>query len=84
MAVLADGDRYSIWGKFMSDISSRLEAVDINKPQLRAAVNAIDVWINDNQTSFNNALPEPAKSALSAKHKAELLMRVINRRWEVT
>ena len=84
MAVLTDSDRYRIWAEFMRAFSNRREAVNINKPQLRAAVDAIDNWIDANQASFNNALPEPAKSALSAKHKAELLTAVIKRRWEVS
>ncbi len=84
MAVLSDEDRYSIWGRFMSDISNRREAVNVNKPQLRAAVDAIDTWISDNTASFKAAIPEPAKTELSNKYKVELFMRIANRRWEVS
>ena len=73
MAVLPTTDRETIWTKFMSDISSKRQAVPgVLKLDLRAAVFAIDDWIEANQASFNTALPEPAKSALTGKQKVEL------------
>ena len=54
------------------------------KLDLRAAVFAVDDWIESNQGSFNAALPLPARTALSAKQKVELFLAVAKRRFEVT
>jgi hypothetical protein len=52
--------------------------------ELRAAVDAIDQWIDDNASSFNSSIPQPARSSLTAKQKARLLVWVVRRRFEVT
>lgn len=83
MAVLSNTDRQALWAKFMSDESGRGNSIDTNKPDLRAAVDAIDNWIDSNITSFNNAIPEPAKTNLTAKQKYELFKIIADRRWEV-
>jgi len=54
----------------------------IKKPELRAAVNAADQWIDDNASSFNAALPQPARGILSSKQKALILMMIIARRFD--
>lgn len=84
MAVLPDADRKEIYANWMREISGRREAVNITKPDLRAAFNAIDDWVDNNTSSFNTAIPLPARTSLTAKQKAELLLYVINKRWEVT
>ncbi len=84
MAVLSDTDRVAEWAGFMSDISLRREPIGLTKPDLRAAVDAIDDWVDDNAAAFNQALPVAARTALTVAQKAELLMRVVRRRFEVT
>ncbi len=84
MAVLPDSDRKEIFANWMREISSRREAANIMKADLRAAFNAIDDWVDNNTSSFNTAIPLPARTSLTAKQKAELLMFVIKKRWEVT
>ena len=42
-----------------------------------------DQWIEDNQTSFNNSLPQPGRHELTTKQKVELFMMVAKRRYEV-
>ncbi len=84
MAVLSDTDRVGEWAGFMSDISSRFDLLDLSKDDLREAVNAVDDWVDDNAAAFNQALPVAARTALTAAQKAELLMRVVRRRFEVT
>ena len=68
----------------MSDVSGRFELLDLSKQELRDAVNAVDDWVDDNAAAFNQALPVDARTALTAAQKAELLMRVVRRRFEVT
>jgi len=67
----------------MSDSGTARDPLPINKVDLRAAVNAIDVWVDSNTTAFNNAIPQPARGALTTKQKANLLLYVVRRRWEV-
>lgn len=83
MSVLNDNDRKVLWAKFMSDLSREREIISVDKNELRNVVDAIDIWIDNNMASFNNAIPEPAKSNLSTKQKAMILMYIVNRRWEV-
>lgn len=81
MANLTDGERFSVWAEFMSDVSRDREACGINKADLRAAVDAIDSWINSNASSLNSAIPQPARGSLTMTQKARLLKLVINRRY---
>jgi len=49
--------------------SSLFQELALSKAELVAAVNATDTWINDNQSSYNNALPTTAQSGLSTAQK---------------
>jgi hypothetical protein len=46
----------------------------------RAAADATDTWITDNQTSFNTALPEPFKSTATSAQKTLLFCYVAMKR----
>jgi hypothetical protein len=81
MAVLSDPERFACWKQLMRDLRDIAEDVTIQKADLRAAVDAIDDFLNDNATTINQAIPQPARSALSTKQKALLLMAVIVRRY---
>ncbi|MFD9949826.1 hypothetical protein ACFWYW_55845 [Nonomuraea sp. NPDC059023] len=50
------------------------------KPDLAAAVAAIDQWIEDNQASFNSFLPQPYRSLATTTQKADLFCEVLMRR----
>lgn len=52
----------------------------ITKPDLVAAIAATDDWIDANQTSFNQALPQPFRSAASLPMKTLLFCYVAMRR----
>lgn len=82
MAVLVDADRAGVRNRFMRENTSPLGAV--TKVNLRAAVDAIDQWVDDNATAFNTAIPQPARAQLTAKQKAALLFYVVTRRFEAT
>lgn len=85
MAVLADQDRSEINRAFQALVSARREAFGaLTKADIRAAVDAIDGWVDANQASFNSAIPQPARAQLTAKQKAELLLFVVRRRFEVS
>ena len=42
------------------------------KADLAAAITDLDAWIEANGTAINQAIPEPARSALSAQQKLDL------------
>lgn len=84
MTLLIEEDRRELWAKFMKEASAIWEKLDLSKSDLRAAVDATDQWIEDNQASFNQALPLPARTALTQKQKVRLFMEVAKRKYEVT
>lgn len=81
MVTLTTEERRALWQEWMT---ANREAVSIAKADLRAAVDAVDEWIEANMASFNAAIPQPARGALSAKQKALLLAFVLRRRFEVS
>lgn len=83
MAVLSETDRQAASDEMEERLSRDNEPISIGRQDLKAAVDAADGWVNANAASFNNALPALAKSNLTAKQKAELLIYVVRRRWEV-
>lgn len=78
MAVLSDADRVAVWRDWMV---LNAEACSIVKADLRAAVDALDTFLDTNATAINNAIPQPARGALSTAQKARLLAYVAMRRW---
>lgn len=84
MALLNVEDRKALWAEFMSDASHNREVLALSKHELRDALDAVDQWIEDNRASYNQAIPQPARSALTAIQKVRLLFCVIRRRWEVS
>lgn len=74
---LPDVDRRQVWAHFMR---AGTGPDGVNKPDLRAAVDAIDAWVDANQASFNTAIPQPARGQLTAAQKSLLLMFVVMRR----
>lgn len=84
MAALTNANRKALWAQFMEQASAEREPLaGMEKADLRAAVDAIDDWIEANAASFNRALPQPARSALTVSQKLRLFMEVARRRLEV-
>ncbi len=84
MAVLSPAERLTIAATFCEDISNRRIAFNLSKDDLRAAVNAIDQWIDDNAIAFNSAIPLPARTVLTAQQKVAIFFYVVRRRQAVT
>lgn len=78
MAVLPNPDRAEVWADYIRQTTG----LAVTKADLRAAVDAVDSWLNTNAASYNTAIPQPARSTLSASQKAKLLMHVVNKRFE--
>lgn len=86
MATLSSNDRADVWAKFMRQerISVQLltAVTGLTKAQLRTAVDDIDTWVDANSASFNTAIQQPARSALTSAQKAALLVYVVLKRYE--
>lgn len=81
MAVLNEFNRAALWAEFQRADTGALGAV--SKADLRAAVNALDDFLDTNAATINSAIPQPARAELTVKQKALLLMFVIARRYSV-
>lgn len=77
MVALPDLDRERIWRWFMR---RNTDPCAFSKADLRAAINAVDVWIDANASSFNTALPQPFRGAATADQKTLILCWVAMRR----
>jgi hypothetical protein len=84
MAILSDTERAAVMGSAMTEASSSRTLITLSKTDLRLAINAIDQWVDDNAAAYNAAIPQPARGALTAKQKAELLFFVVRRRWQLS
>ena len=83
MANMTSEQRAALWTTYMQDISDAREPCAITKQQLRAAVDALDVWLDANAAAINTAIPQPARGSLTAPQKARLLTYVIRQRYLV-
>mgnify|MGYP001578012282 CR=1 FL=1 len=82
MAVLIDAERAIVYADFMNTVNENGETCGgYLKGDLKAAVNAVDLWVENNKVSYNTALPEPFKSSATAAQKARLLMWVVRHRF---
>jgi hypothetical protein len=79
MAVLSDADRFDVWAEYMRENTEVLGA--LSKGDIRAFINAVDTFLNDNATALNNAIPQPARSVLTVSQKALGLTAVVRKRY---
>lgn len=80
MALDATG-RLRTLAQMMRDLPGALRPWPaVTKADLAAAIAATDDWIDANQTSFNTALPQPARGALSTAQKTFIFCMVAMRR----
>jgi hypothetical protein len=87
MAVLTAEQLEETKGRCCDELSREGEGGEIGgigRDGILAAFTATDQWVDDNQASFNAALPEPAKSLMSSRQKVRMFMWVVKKRWEVT
>lgn len=80
MALLNEANRVAAWEQIMRE---NRDPISVLKMDLRAAVDAADQWAEDNAAAFNSALPVAARTNLTAKQKAMLLMYVVAKRYGV-
>ena len=83
MPLLNEAARVEVWSDLMRQLSNDGEEIGITKAQLRAAVDALDDFMDDNAAVINNALPTAAKANLTTQQKALLLSYVVLKRYKV-
>jgi hypothetical protein len=81
MATLTTAKQKELWAELMQALSSAGETAALTKPDLLAAVTALDAFMDTNASAINNAIPQPARSALTTAQKARLLMLVLKYRY---
>lgn len=83
MAALSDAERQELTDAIARELSNlRIVLGALTKADLRAAINAADAWADANAGSYNTALPQPARTVLTAKQKNYLLEYVLRKRRE--
>lgn len=80
MAVLPDIDRSAVHANWMRDADF---PPTLLKVDLRAAVDAVDDWVDANAASYNTALPTAFRTSATAAQKAKLLMFVVSKRFNI-
>ena len=82
MAVLTDPRRIEAWREIMAELSQAREGTGVlTKADLRAALDAIDNFLNTNASALNTAIPQPARGVLTAAQKARMLLAVVRYRY---
>jgi hypothetical protein len=76
---LTNAQRDDAWLQILRQTASRLSNL-LAKPDLQAAVTAVDTWATNNQASYLAALPDPFKTQSNASEKALLLAYVCLKR----
>lgn len=81
MAVLEDSDRESVWADFMRRMGPETRSGALTKADLRAAVNAMDVYVQNNAAAINNAFPVASRQALTNVEKIGIFAYVALKRY---
>ena len=85
MATMTDNDRINVWAEYVQGLSAEMDlSTGALLAEVRAAIDAADQWVEDNQVSFNSALPEPFQTWATQRQKAQLLMLVVLRRFNTS
>lgn len=70
MAELTSEQRRQVNAALMRTFSAFSEPIPVTKTDLRAAVDGLDTFLNNNGAAINSAIPQPARGALSTGQKA--------------
>lgn len=76
MPTLPEEDRRRTWAHLMRNFGT----TSLLKADIRAAVDATDTWIENNQASFNSALPQPFRGTATLVQKTLVFCFVAMRR----
>ena len=73
---LTSEEQQKVTNGLMRAWSQIWEAVGVSSGELLAAVAATDGWIEDNQASYNTALPDAARNSLTLAQKTLMFCAV--------
>ena len=77
MAVLSDPDRADCAAKYIAQFFVGLRKLaDLDTDEVRTLVNDLDVWLNNNTTSANNAITASVRNKASTDTKFAALAYV--------
>lgn len=80
MATLPEADKLQVWRGLMRYLSFGWAGT---KADLKAAVDAADMWIDINQANYNNNLPLTFRDNATQSQKSLLLAAVMLRRFNL-
>lgn len=81
MAALDDVGRVLVWISTTRMVEHTADISDtVIRDAIRAAVDAVDDWVDLHQVDYNAVLPEPFASFSTSQQKTALLMLVISER----
>ncbi len=80
MTILSVDDRVAGNNEYLAERNLERDSLALTKAQIKAAFDAVDVWMDSVQAAFNTAIPQPARGALTTAQKAKLLIAVAKRR----
>ena len=80
MALDAQGKR-GAWHSFVDEHLAADGPVTLTKTDLAAAVGGLDAFLDANVAAINQAIPQPARGALTAQQKAALMIAVVKARY---
>ncbi len=82
MALTAQ-ERQEIWARFQNDESKLRRSIDVDKADLRAAVDAMDDWWDTVEAQGNLAIPQPARGALTGRQKKYIFLLLLQTRFNL-
>ena len=81
MAALSDADRQIATRAWIRRTFEELGGTaTVTTVDIKAAIDALDDFLTSNETAINNAIPQPARGALTTTQKAMLVAYVAMRR----
>lgn len=82
MATLTPQERAEVAALLMQD--AKVGVLNgLLKSDIKATIDALDVYLSANWTSINQSIPQPSRGALTAKQKALALSLVVQKRFNV-
>jgi len=81
MANLTNEQYTNLWAELMRGLSRDGESIGIDKHALKDAVIALDSYIDATAAEINQAIPQPARNALTIQQKARMLMLIMKYRY---
>ena len=77
---LTTAQKHNAWQRLIADMTAT-SPMTLTQPELLAAATGLDDYLDANATQINNAIPHPARGALTVQQKALMLAAVALERY---